>query len=131
MIVMNELMAGYDRQPVTRPLSGVIERGSMILKILNRSNFGKLMLLVGGLIVVPVLVIPFYPQDRVFACILGGWNSFQFSPSLVFSSEVLKKYAQRIENAFFAFHFDGLLYHWDKCGANDPYQRPCKQCKSL
>jgi len=39
----------------------------MILKILNRSNFGKLMLLVGGLIVVPVLVIPFYPQDRVFA----------------------------------------------------------------
>ena len=29
MIVMNALVAGYDRQPVTRPLSGVIERGSM------------------------------------------------------------------------------------------------------
>ncbi len=29
MIVMNDLVAGYDRQPVTRALSGVIERGSM------------------------------------------------------------------------------------------------------
>ena len=29
MIVMNDLVAGYDRKPVTRALSGVIERGSM------------------------------------------------------------------------------------------------------
>jgi len=44
MIVMNELMAGYDRQPVTRPLSGVIERGSMTA-IIGANGCGKSTLL--------------------------------------------------------------------------------------
>ena len=44
MIVMNDLMAGYDRQPVTRALSGVIERGSMTA-IVGANGCGKSTLL--------------------------------------------------------------------------------------
>ena len=44
MIVMNELTAGYERQPVTRPLSGVIERGSMTA-IVGANGCGKSTLL--------------------------------------------------------------------------------------
>lgn len=44
MIVMNELVAGYDHQPVTRPLSGVIERGSMTA-IVGANGCGKSTLL--------------------------------------------------------------------------------------
>lgn len=44
MIVMNELVAGYDRQPVTRPLSGGIERGSMTA-IIGANGCGKSTLL--------------------------------------------------------------------------------------
>lgn len=44
MIVMNALVAGYDRQPVTRPLSGVIERGSMTA-IIGANGCGKSTLL--------------------------------------------------------------------------------------
>ena len=40
MIVMNDLVAGYDRQPVTRALSGVIERGSMTA-IVGANGCGK------------------------------------------------------------------------------------------
>ncbi len=44
MIVMNDLVAGYDRQPVTRALSGVIERGSMTA-IVGANGCGKSTLL--------------------------------------------------------------------------------------
>jgi len=44
MIVMNQLTAGYDREPVTRPLSGVIECGSMTA-ILGANGCGKSTLL--------------------------------------------------------------------------------------
>ena len=44
MIVMNALVAGYDRQPVTCPLSGVIERGSMTA-IIGANGCGKSTLL--------------------------------------------------------------------------------------
>lgn len=44
MIVMNELVAGYDRQPVTHPLSGGIERGSMTA-IIGANGCGKSTLL--------------------------------------------------------------------------------------
>ena len=44
MIVMNELVAGYDRMPVTRALSGVIERGSMTA-IIGANGCGKSTLL--------------------------------------------------------------------------------------
>lgn len=44
MIVMNELVAGYERQPVTRPLSGTIERGSMTA-IIGANGCGKSTLL--------------------------------------------------------------------------------------
>ena len=44
MILMNELVAGYDRQPVTRPLSGTIERGSMTA-IVGANGCGKSTLL--------------------------------------------------------------------------------------
>lgn len=44
MIVMNELVAGYDREPVTHPLSGVIERGSMTA-IIGANGCGKSTLL--------------------------------------------------------------------------------------
>lgn len=44
MIVMNELIAGYDRQPVTRALSGAIERGSMTA-IVGANGCGKSTLL--------------------------------------------------------------------------------------
>lgn len=39
----------------------------MIHKFSNRSDFGKLMLLVGSLVAVPLIVLPFYPEDRVYA----------------------------------------------------------------
>jgi trk system potassium uptake protein TrkH len=39
----------------------------MAFKFLNRSDFGKLMLIVGLLISVPLLIIPFYPQDKAYA----------------------------------------------------------------
>lgn len=44
MIVMDELVAGYDRMPVTRALSGVIERGSMTA-IIGANGCGKSTLL--------------------------------------------------------------------------------------
>ena len=44
MILMNELVAGYDRQPVTQPLSGTIERGSMTA-IVGANGCGKSTLL--------------------------------------------------------------------------------------
>ena len=44
MILMNELVAGYERQPVTRPLSGTIERGSMTA-IIGANGCGKSTLL--------------------------------------------------------------------------------------
>lgn len=44
MIVMNDTVAGYDRQPVTRALSGVIERGSMTA-IVGANGCGKSTLL--------------------------------------------------------------------------------------
>lgn len=44
MIVMNQLIAGYDRQPVTRAISGVIERGSMTA-IIGANGCGKSTLL--------------------------------------------------------------------------------------
>ncbi|EGQ5285906.1 ATP-binding cassette domain-containing protein [Enterobacter hormaechei] len=44
MIVMNDLVAGYDRQSVTRALSGVIERGSMTA-IVGANGCGKSTLL--------------------------------------------------------------------------------------
>lgn len=44
MIVMNELIAGYDRQPVTRALSGAIERGSLTA-IVGANGCGKSTLL--------------------------------------------------------------------------------------
>ena len=44
MIVMNELVAGYDHRPVTRALSGVIERGSMTA-IVGANGCGKSTLL--------------------------------------------------------------------------------------
>jgi zinc/manganese transport system ATP-binding protein len=44
MIVMNELVAGYERLPVTRPLSGTIERGSMTA-IIGANGCGKSTLL--------------------------------------------------------------------------------------
>ncbi len=44
MIVMNDPVAGYDRQPVTRALSGVIERGSMTA-IVGANGCGKSTLL--------------------------------------------------------------------------------------
>ncbi|WP_324285955.1 ATP-binding cassette domain-containing protein [Enterobacter hormaechei] len=44
MIVMNDLVAGYDRQPVTRALSGVIESGSMTA-IVGANGCGKSTLL--------------------------------------------------------------------------------------
>lgn len=39
----------------------------MVLKFLNRSDFGKLMLLIGLLVAAPLLIIPFYPQDKAYA----------------------------------------------------------------
>ena len=44
MIVMNHLVAGYERQPVTQPLTGVIERGSMTA-IVGANGCGKSTLL--------------------------------------------------------------------------------------
>lgn len=44
MIVMNQLVAGYDRHPVTRTISGVIERGSMTA-IIGANGCGKSTLL--------------------------------------------------------------------------------------
>src|SRR5690606_10896621 len=44
MIVLKQLVTGYDRQPVTRPLSGVIERGSMTA-IVGANGCGKSTLL--------------------------------------------------------------------------------------
>ena len=55
MIVMNELVAGYDHQPVTRPLSGVIERGSMTA-IVGANGCGK-----------STLLKSFYGQARIFS----------------------------------------------------------------
>jgi ABC-type Mn/Zn transport systems, ATPase component len=44
MIVMNQLTAGYERQPVTRAITGVIERGSMTA-IVGANGCGKSTLL--------------------------------------------------------------------------------------
>ncbi|WP_235839297.1 TrkH family potassium uptake protein [Clostridium sp. Marseille-P2415] len=35
-------------------------------KFSNRSNIGKLMLLIGILVAVPLVIVPFYPQDAVY-----------------------------------------------------------------
>ncbi|WP_312048132.1 TrkH family potassium uptake protein [Anaerotignum sp.] len=37
----------------------------MTRKFSNRSNYGKLMLLIGLLVAVPLVIVPFYPQDAV------------------------------------------------------------------
>ncbi len=39
----------------------------MIRNFSNRSNIGKLMLLIGLLVAVPLLILPFYPQDKSYA----------------------------------------------------------------
>jgi len=39
----------------------------MTRKFSNRSNYGKLMLLIGLLVAIPLVIVPFYPQDSVFA----------------------------------------------------------------
>lgn len=38
----------------------------MIRSFSNRSNYGKLMLLIGMLVTVPLIVIPFYPEDAIY-----------------------------------------------------------------
>lgn len=38
----------------------------MTRKFYNRSNIGKLMLLIGILVAVPLVIVPFYPQDAVY-----------------------------------------------------------------
>ena len=38
----------------------------MIRSFSNRSNYGKLMLLIGMLVAVPLIVIPFYPEDAIY-----------------------------------------------------------------
>ena len=37
----------------------------MTRKLSNRSNYGKLMLLIGLLVAVPIVIVPFYPEDTV------------------------------------------------------------------
>lgn len=103
MIVMNALVAGYDRQPVTLPLSGVIERGSMTA-IIGANGCGKSTLLktLAGFIPPvsgrfhwqgrrPVIgwlaqrhaleaQFPLTVQDVVS---MGCWPEFRFSPVFV------------------------------------------------
>lgn len=38
----------------------------MTRKFYNRSNIGKLMLLIGILVAVPLVIVPFYPQDTIY-----------------------------------------------------------------
>lgn len=38
----------------------------MIRSFSNRNNYGKLMLLIGVLVAVPLIVVPFYPEDAVY-----------------------------------------------------------------
>lgn len=38
----------------------------MTRKFYNRSNIGKLMLLIGMLVAVPLVIVPFYPQDAIY-----------------------------------------------------------------
>ncbi|MDF2886244.1 MAG: trkG 2 [Lacrimispora sp.] len=38
----------------------------MTRKFYNRSNIGKLMLLIGILVAVPLVIVPFYPQDSIY-----------------------------------------------------------------
>ncbi len=38
----------------------------MTRKFYNRSNIGKLMLLIGILVAVPLVIVPFYPQDAIY-----------------------------------------------------------------
>jgi len=40
---------------------------NLIHNFSNRSNIGKLMLLIGLLLAVPLIIIPFFPQDRAYA----------------------------------------------------------------
>lgn len=44
MIILNQLVAGYERQPVTSPLTGTLERGSMTA-IIGANGCGKSTLL--------------------------------------------------------------------------------------
>ena len=49
----------------------------MIRSFSSRSNYGKLMLLIGMLVAVPLIVIPFYPEDTIygFAFVLPAFGS--------------------------------------------------------
>lgn len=38
----------------------------MIRKFSNRSNYGKLMLLIGLLVAMPIIIVPFYIEDKVY-----------------------------------------------------------------
>jgi trk system potassium uptake protein TrkH len=40
---------------------------NLIRNFSNRSNIGKLMLLIGLLVAVPLIILPFYPQDKSYA----------------------------------------------------------------
>ncbi len=74
MIVMSQLTAGYDREPVTRPLSGVIECGSMTA-ILGANGCGKSTLLENPRRVYPAGKRPFSLAEKTPGNGLAGTAS--------------------------------------------------------